>query len=817
MARSERRGQRSHGQGAGRHDRAEAPTLDADQERQVAELLAGVPTLAASLREAAPEGRDALTARLVAVSDAPEPVALAFAMRLGDVRGPDARDAADVAQAMGELEARRDVAREARRARLRLRSTGAIATLPIPAAAPVASPSDAAPTRQVDAHATPLITSSRASAPAPQSPRLALAFASRTRERGEIALVLGWQEGSDPNFVRGHVFELGFWQDGVRDFSLVEPMSRGRFEREVLATLREDDVELIPVTWAQARRLVLEALDVNEWHGSQPHADFQRHRALITARLLDVPDDATARAEVEAEEARAASAGDRFLISGELEPDEVALNWLGSWSFGDFALAYDLLANDHAIRQKESRAEYIALRRQWAKEAEPSGLRVALVREQERRASALWVPGAAGIAGAGERKDVEAFWSLVLREVEMGGQMDELPLATMTSKETGRHWYWTGYTLARDRASGLWLIARSRDEGATSQALTVEELQKRVGEAHETVQQITANPPPDPRSEEAARALETITGALTSSLHYRDALMVRLPLDEANYRDAIVDARTLGNHERAAAIIERMGGRFGNETRTRFELGVEQYLVAEQYAQQGLVEAESAWLERAIGTLTAVVAAEPTAEHLQGLGELLARQGHFNQAEARLREGIAVDPQRAMLYSDLSDALMGRITGENLDEPAEPSDEERRAVARDALGALREAAKLDNSIAGLYARMGAIYDLLGQPEDALIALEEGVRHDPGDAAAHYALGSLLLAREKPAEALPHLETAVQLNPLAVPQRLNLAACYGALERYADAQRELDLVDRLQPGLPQTAELRTIIARQRNKR
>src|SRR5579859_4827188 len=165
MARSERRGQRSHGHGAGHHDRAEAPTLDADQERQVAELLAGVPALAESLRAAAPEGRDALTARLVAVSDAPEPVALVFALRLGDVRGDAARDAADVAQAMGELEARRDVAREARRARLRLRSTGAQATLPIPAAVPVAGPSAAV--RQVDTHATPLITPSRAAAPAP--------------------------------------------------------------------------------------------------------------------------------------------------------------------------------------------------------------------------------------------------------------------------------------------------------------------------------------------------------------------------------------------------------------------------------------------------------------------------------------------------------------------------------------------------------------------------------------------------------------------------------------------------------------------------
>src|SRR5262249_20351810 len=150
---------------------------------------------------------------------------------------------------------------------------------------------------------------------------------------------------------------------------------------------------------------------------------------------------------------------------------------------------------------------------------------------------------------------MEAFWSLIVHEVASGGQLDELPLATLASKETGRHWYWTGYTLARDPRLGLWCISRSRDEGAASQALGIEEIQQRISEAHKTVEAITAQPAPQPGSDEAKEALRAITGALTAALHYSDALLVRLPLDEQIYRDAVSDARGIGNHERAAALL----------------------------------------------------------------------------------------------------------------------------------------------------------------------------------------------------------------------------------------------------------------------
>lgn len=814
MARSDRRGQHKHGAG---HDTGQAAlSLTGEQRAQVEALVAGTAALAAALRDAASDGRDSMLAALADVESALEPVALAYAERLGQMREAEGRAAADVAQALGELSPRKEVAREARRARLRLRSAGILPALALPAPAPVA-------TSMASAQAEEAAGEDVAEPALPQplhatGPRLVEGYVTRSREQGDVSLILGWQEGGDPNRVRGHVFALSFWHDGIKEFAVMQPMSRSLFLAETVERMRTDaKIEVVPVAWAEARRLVLEALKVNEWSGVEPSAEFQRHRPSIEARLLAEPTREDQIAEVEADARRAQREGDRRYISTDLEPDEVIANWIGAWSFGDFGLAYDLLVDDHPTRRKETREDYIALRRQWFSEAEPGSLRLTVVREQQQRASALWVPGAAGTIASGVRKEMEAFWSLILSDTQIGGQLDELPLATLTSPSSGRHWYWTGYTLERDRSSGLWLISRSRDEGAASQALGIEELQKRIAEAHAAVEKITQQQPPDPRSEAAAEALRAITGDLTAALHYGDALIVRLPLDEASYRAAITDARSLGNHERAAALLEKMQGRFGDANRTRFELGVEQYLTAEQHQRQGNAQATAAWLARAVATMEAVVEAEPTAEHLQGLGELLSRQGHFNQAETRLREGIQADPQRAMLYSDLADTLMGRASGENLDDPIPLDQQERTKIAKEALAALRDAQRLDPSIPGIHTRMGAIYEVLELHDDALIAFEDAIRHDPGDADAHYTLGTLYLQRKQYDRAVHEIESAVQLAPLVLQYRLGLASGYALRGSLDEATRELDFIDQIQPGLPQTTELRSMLARARRER
>lgn len=809
MARSETRGDtRARHRGAG-HDGRNTnamPPLTTEQQSALDALMGQIPAIAQELRAAQPGGRGALTDQLAPIQREDEPVALAFAMRLGDQRGGTARDAADVAQALGQLDARREVAREARRARLRLRSAGIPSQLDIPQGPPpVMSTSGGAPGRS----ATPPL-------PIPRKPVLVEATATRTREGGEITLVLEWREGSDPDIVRGHIYLLDFWHEGIRHFRITDAMPRKRFRQEVTDTLRSssEGIRTTTINWAFARRLVLEALDVNTWRGTEPDAEFPRHRERIDELLLNEPEEETRQHEVAAEQDRYAREGDRPLMSSDLEAEETVANWLGAWSFGDFNLTYDLLADDNPIRRAQPREQYVDLRRQWAKEADPGALRLTLLREQERRASALWVPGSAGVVGTG--KELEAFWSLILHDTPFAGQLDEVPMATLTSAATGRHWYWTAYTMRRDSASGIWTISRLRDEGAASQALTIEELHNRITEAHELAEKTAQTVPSDPRDPKAAEAVRTVTAALTASMHYDDALITKLPLDETVYRAEVDDARTLGNHERAAAVLAKMASRFTTQLAIRFELAAEQYLVAESYASQGQPDVALIWLDRAIETMTEVVEAERTAEHLQGLAELLARRGRLRQAEELLREALQKEPERGSLHADLASVLMARVSGESVEDEEQLSEERRTELMRDALAELRQAARLDNTLPGLYTRMGAIFEMLGQQEDARLAYEEAIQRDLGDAGARYALGTLYLTRNDPTRALPLLEAAVQLQPLAIPYRLSLAAAYAAVDRTREASRELDLIDRLQPNLPQVAELRATIARQGKK-
>src|SRR5262249_51173264 len=120
-------------------------------------------------------------------------------------------------------------------------------------------------------------------------PRLVEAYATRTREQGEVMLILGWQEGQDANFVRGYTFELSFCSDGIKAFTLFEPMRRSQLLAETVESLQAEQIQVVSISWAQARRLLTQALDVNDWRGTEPAAEFKRHRSQIATRLLDEP------------------------------------------------------------------------------------------------------------------------------------------------------------------------------------------------------------------------------------------------------------------------------------------------------------------------------------------------------------------------------------------------------------------------------------------------------------------------------------------------------------------------------------------------
>ncbi len=718
---------------------------DASAAQAVQTLLDQLATLSQQLRQSSE--RAAAYQTLSPIDQQPASVALAFAQALSARRESDA---ADVALALAELSQHQALRKEARRALVRLRSAGIAPNFTVPAS------EAATPQRQRSFY---------------------LGYVSQTREQGEVQVALAWYENQTAGDVRGMVFLLEFWRDGVKDFHMTDVTTTRRFQQDFSKNTRAgEQVDVLPCTLAQARQLVQEALEINTWRKTPLPDAYKRHYATIRDQLLN--------ANISEEEEQAAlREGDRPWIARSLESEELVANALGAWSFGDYGLFYDLLADEHAARRAQTRAEFVQQRRQWADEAEPAGLRVLLLREQQagQAQSTLWVP--TGIR-AGGHKDVEAFWSLLLKDSPLGGQMEELPMATIINRDTGRHWYWTAYTLAQQ--DGVWRISRQRDEGLLAQGVPIADLQQRVKEKTEEANQIAQSRPTS--EAEAEEATRNLFGAVATSLHTNDALIARLPLDRAPYDQAALDARSIGQYERAAAYYQRMLDRFEDRPRLLTQLGIMQYLAGERDLQEGNQAGAQRWWDRASASLEEAVTLAPTADTYQALAELRLRANRLEEAEQLIRQALALDDTRAERWGQLGSIQMNRDN------------------ARAALASFQQAAQRNPDLPGIQFHIGRAYRSLGENENARLAYEEAIRRNPNDTEAYNNLAAVL-EEQDPAQALAMEERAVALAPNVALYHANLAALLlktGATRR---GKAELELAERLEPSNPIVRQVR----------
>ncbi len=727
------------------HQQPAAPrALDASAKQAIQTLLDQLSTLSQQLRQSSE--RAAAYQALAPIEQQPAAVALAFADALATRR---AAEAADVALALAELSQHQALRKEARRALVRLRSAGIAPGFSVPA---------------VEA------------AVAQRQRPFYLGYATQTREQGEMRLSLAWYENQTTGDVRGLAFLLEFWRDGVKDFFMTDVTTARRFQQEFSKSSRSgEQAPVVSCTLAQARQLVQEALEINAWRKTPLPDAYKRHYPTIRDLLFDAPIP-------EEEEQAAVQEGDRPWIAQHLEPEELVANALGAWSFGDYGLFYDLLADEHAARRAHTRAEFVEQRRQWADEADPASLRVLLIREQAAaQARGLWVPS--GIQ-AGGHKEIEAFWSLLLKDSPLGGQMEELPMATIINRETGRHWYWTGYTLAQQ--GGVWRISRQRDEGLLAQGMPIADLQQRVKELAEEANQIEQIQPAN--EEEAEEATRNLFGTVATALHYNDALMARLPLDRAAYDQATLDARSIGQYERAAAYYQKMLDRFGDRARLLTQLGIMQFLAGEREQQGGNQTGAQRWWDSASASLEEALTLAPTADTYQALAELRLRANRLEEAEQLIRQALELDASRAERWGELGNIQMSR---------SEP---------RAALESYQQAAQRNPDLPGIYFYIGRAYRALNEPENARLAYEEAIRRNPNDTEAYNNLAALLEERE-PEQAIAMVERAISLTPNVALYHANLAALLlktGAIKR---GKAELDLAERLEPSNPIVRQVR----------
>src|SRR5437763_14964546 len=155
---------------------------------------------------------------------------------------------------------------------------------------------------------------------------------------------------------------------------------------------------MVDYTLAEGRRLIQEALSVNEWRGTTPYKEYRHHLPTVQQLVLNAP-------EVDLDRGRT-------FINPDLALDEIVANFTGGWSLGDFGLCFDLLTSDSSLLEGLSKDEWVDLRRKWADEAHPSRFEPRFLHERERSQSSLWVPSSFMGGRSSAQREIEIGWSL---------------------------------------------------------------------------------------------------------------------------------------------------------------------------------------------------------------------------------------------------------------------------------------------------------------------------------------------------------------------------------------------------------------------
>ncbi|MBO0781441.1 MAG: tetratricopeptide repeat protein [Ktedonobacteraceae bacterium] len=706
------------------------PTLSEEERSQVQSLLEQYHQLAGQLHNSAnqQEAETALSP-LTAIS---EPAQLALLKALAR---ENHTDAADLLAAINAFAPSKEIRKEARRGLLRLET----------------------------AHLHPQWTPPVEHAPIislrqPNQPRFWKGWVSQTREEGEVELFLAWEQGYDYTEARQLIFLLDFWQDGVKD-CIVTIESKRRAD-EHANEMRAKLNSVVDCTLAEGRRLLEEALSVNEWRGTRPHEDYRNNLPTINNLLLQNPDLGEDR-------------GLTF-IDPELMEQEVSVNFLGGWSMGDYGLTYDLLSPSSPLRADLTRDEWIEQHRAWAGEAHPARMELSFIREGEANQGLILLPGS---AQSSTRKEVEVGWSLELLDTPLSGTLTEMPLGTSVNKETGRHWFWNRFTLTREQ--NTWRIQRISDEGARPQGLPVAELQQRIEEHGQAISNIMERTTPDRDS------LQEIAWRFAHTLHYYDALIALLPLDYQVLQDAYSCAATTGNNERMYVYAERMLQRFPNDRVANLRnLGAALISIAYKYNDPSLQERQNHLLERAEETLRQATAEDQSGLSRALLAELLMNRQRYDEGKEELlkaREQVSSPRDETVI-----EAMLGNIA---LDE--EHPDE--------AIQHYQRVTELSPDYPGIWLNLGLAQREQGQLAEAAASYKRAIAIDPQELRAFTELIALNMNQGYKEEAREIAQQGVNANPTSATLHALLATILFDLNNARDAQRELQMAEALDPN------------------
>jgi len=606
-------------------------------------------------------------------------------------------------------------------------------------------------------------------------PRFWKGLVTETREDGEIELLLCWEQGFEYGEARLMAFMLDFWDEGVSNFTTdvgskrhIEARIGNTSVRYSKAAGRE--IRIQDCTLAEGRRFILEALSVNAWQSTTPAKEYRHHLPVVEQLILNAP-------ELDEDYGRT-------FINPDLEPDEIVGDFIGAWTVGDYGLCFDLLAKDSQLGERLSRDEWIEQRRKWADEAHPARFEPRFLRERERSQQSIWLPSSTLSDRISTQREVEIGWSLELADTPLSGTLPEMPMGTAVNKETGRHWFWTSYTLVKE--DGVWRIQRMKDDGASAQGLSITELQQHIQTIDTRIQEIMEDHRPDEPGVE--QYYEEIIWRTIQSLHYDDALLVKLPLDRKLYDDAYSRARGLRLSERAIVYLEAIIQRFPKDPdigKILQLLALSQADLSQLYKQENMSELAEHFFEMALDNLQKAIAMNNAGLSHIILAELYMTHNLMDEAIAELELAKALTDSRdeeAQIESDLASIAMSQ---EQYDEAIEH---------------YKRVADMNPNSRGVLINLGLAYRRQEKYDEAIAYYQRALEMFPNEMPIYAELGTIYMTTQQLDKAIEIVEQGLLRLPDSAHLHALLAAIYSEKGDRRQAQSELTEAERIDPDL-----------------
>jgi adenylate cyclase len=120
-------------------------------------------------------------------------------------------------------------------------------------------------------------------------------------------------------------------------------------------------------------------------------------------------------------------------------------------------------------------------------------------------------------------------------------------------------------------------------------------------------------------------------------------------------------------------------------------------------------------------------------------------------------EAIALDPEYAWAYYNLGRA-------HQVDVWLHVSKSPKQSIGK-AIGFMKKAIALDDTLAEAHGRLGFIYSMIGQYDKGIAEAEKAVALNPNSAMAHVMMGKTLSFAGRWEESIPSYKKAIRLNPI----------------------------------------------------